>query len=206
MFPLGSVLLPGELLPLHVFEPRYRQLVVDLLSDDVDEPEFGVVLIERGNEVGGGDQRTTVGTVARLVHVEALEEHRYAIVAVGTRRCTVNAWLPDDPYPLADVDDFPDELPDADADMARLAVQVAASHARVAAVHRLAAELGEADPTRDLTISDDPVLATHHLVSLSPLGPADRQHLLASPTPGERLERLDSALDDIEAVLRFRAS
>lgn len=202
MFPLGSVLLPGELLPLHVFEPRYRQLVVDLLADDVDHPEFAVVLIERGSEVGGGDQRVDVGTVARLVHVEALDDGRYAIAAVGVRRCRVVAWLPDDPYPLADVDD----LDEATGDPAALSLQVAAAHARVSAVHRLAVDLGEADANQDLTISDDPVQASHHLVSLSPLGPADRQRMLAAATPEERLDRLDVALADVEAVLRFRAS
>ena len=59
MFPLGSVLLPGVVLPLHVFEPRYQQLVRDCL--ETDEHEFGVVLIDRGSEVGGGDSRTDVG-------------------------------------------------------------------------------------------------------------------------------------------------
>ena len=112
MFPLGSVLLPGGVLPLHVFEPRYRQLVIDCLADDSGDPEFGVTLIERGWEVGGGDQRADVGVVARMVQVEALDDGRYAVVAVGTRRIRVNAWLPDDPYPLADVDDWPDEAPD----------------------------------------------------------------------------------------------
>ncbi len=112
MFPLGSVLLPGGLLPLHVFEPRYRQLVIDCLADAGD-PEFGVTMIERGSEVGGGDERTDVGVVARMVQVNALEDGRYAVVAVGTRRIRVNAWLPDDPYPLADVDDWPDDDPDA---------------------------------------------------------------------------------------------
>lgn len=53
MFPLGTVLLPGAILPLHVFEPRYQQLVRDCL--DAPEHEFGVVLIDRGSEVGGGD-------------------------------------------------------------------------------------------------------------------------------------------------------
>ena len=111
MFPLGSVLLPGGVLPLHVFEPRYRQLVVDCLAGR-DEPEFGVTLIERGCEVGGGDVRADVGAVARIARVDALDDGRYAVVAVGTRRIRVNAWLPDDPYPLADVDDWPDDDPD----------------------------------------------------------------------------------------------
>ena len=70
MFPLGTVLFPYATLPLHVFEPRYRVLVHDCLASDA--PEFGVVLIERGSEVGGGDVRFRTGTVARLV--EAAEQ------------------------------------------------------------------------------------------------------------------------------------
>lgn len=202
MFPLGSVLLPGELLPLHVFEPRYRQLVIDLLADDVHDPEFGVTLIERGREVGGGDERAAVGTVARVVQVEALDDGRYAVVAVGTRRIRVNAWLPDDPYPVADVDDWPDEAADEPA----LAVHVVAAHARVQQVHLAAAELGDVAADADLTISDDPLLASYHLVSLSPLGAADRYRLLAAASPMERLELLDEALDDVDAMLKFRRS
>ena len=90
MFPLGGVLLPGAVLPLHVFEPRYRQLVVDCLADDDGDPEFGVTLIERGSEVGGGDQRTDVGVVARMVRVEALAgrplRHRHGRHAADPRQ------------------------------------------------------------------------------------------------------------------------
>src|SRR4051794_29363897 len=101
MFPLGSVLLPGAVLPLHVFEPRYRTLVDACLA--ADEHEFGVVLIDRGHEVGGGDVRRRAGTVARMMQVAELEAGRYAVVAVGTRRIRVERWLDDDPYPRADV-------------------------------------------------------------------------------------------------------
>ena len=94
MFPLGTVLLPGAVLPLHVFEPRYRALVSDCLAG---EPEFGVVLIERGREVGGGDVRRDVGTVARIAEVASLPDGRSALMTVGTRRITVRQWLPDDP-------------------------------------------------------------------------------------------------------------
>ena len=62
MFPLGNVLFPHAQLPLHVFEPRYRALAETCLAGD---GEFGVVLIERGSEVGGGDTRFSIGTVAR---------------------------------------------------------------------------------------------------------------------------------------------
>ena len=104
MFPLGNVVLPGELLPLNVFEPRYRQLVLDCLA--ADAPEFGVVLIERGSEVGGGDVRTSIGTVARIVRVMPLGNGRFEIVAAGLRRVSVLEWLADDPYPRADVEDL----------------------------------------------------------------------------------------------------
>ncbi len=213
MFPLGSVLLPGGLLPLHVFEPRYRDMIRDCLRSD-DEPEFGQVLITHGWETGGGDDRALVGTVARMMQVEALDENRYALIAVGTRRIRINAWLPDDPYPIADVDDWPDVDPDAPG----LALQVAASHARVRAALALAAQVAdqqlgdqEGDDggvvrTDDTEISDDPLLATYHLAALAPIGPADRHRLLAAEGPVRRLDLLDEILDDVEAMLKFRLS
>ena len=71
MFPLGTVVFPGERLPLRVFEPRYRQLVLDCLA--ADSPVFGTTLIERGSEVGGGDERASVGTVMVLRAVEPID-------------------------------------------------------------------------------------------------------------------------------------
>lgn len=223
MFPLGTVLLPGELLPLRVFEPRYRQLVIDLLADDVNDPEFGVTLIERGHEVGGGDHRAAVGTVARVVRIDAIDQAQYALVAAGVRRFRVNAWLPDDPYPLADIDPWPDVH---DQDAAALEGLLAAAGERVATVRRLAARLaatsdaGQGPPDTSDTpddgaggggvdlaeLGDDPVLATYRLASLAPLGAADRYRVLAAGTLAERFEVLDSTLDDVEAVLRFRGA
>ncbi|MEX0847856.1 MAG: LON peptidase substrate-binding domain-containing protein [Ilumatobacteraceae bacterium] len=198
MFPLGSVLLPGAVLPLHVFEPRYRALVADCLESD--EHEFGVLLIERGSEVGGGDHRTMVGTVARMMQVAELEDGRYAVICVGTRRIRVNAWLPDDPYPLADVDDWPDD----EAQVSELADRIGVTTGRVRRACALANELGDstADPSAD--ISDDPVLATYHLAALAPIGPADAQAMLSAPGPLARLDLLDALLDDVEVILRFR--
>ena len=201
MFPLGSVLLPGGVLPLHVFEPRYRDMVRDCLRAD-GEPEFGQALITHGWETGGGDVRAMVGTVAQMLQVEALDENRYALVAVGTRRIRINAWLPDDPYPIADVDDWPDIEPDAPG----LAVQVAASRARVRAAMAMAAELGDAPLADDTEISDDPLVATYHLAALAPIGPADRLRLLSAEGPAARLDLLDEILDDVEAMLKFRLS
>ncbi len=217
MFPLGSVLLPGGILPLHVFEPRYRDMIRECLRAD-GEPEFGQALISHGWETGGGDDRVMVGTVAQMLQVDAIDENRYALIAVGTRRIAINTWLPDDPYPIADVDDWPDVDPDAPG----LALQVAASHARVRAARALAVDVARrvgdasADPgseesataTGDLDdeISDDPLLATYHLATLAPIGPADRFRLLAAPGPAARLDLLDEILDDVEAMLKFRLS
>ena len=218
MFPLGSVLLPGGILPLHVFEPRYRDMIRDCLRAD-GEPEFGQALISHGWETGGGDDRVMVGTVAQMLQVDAIDEDRYALIAVGTRRIRINAWLPDDPYPLADVEDWPDVDPDA----AGLALNVAASHARVRAARALAAQVaalladsdetdlvsvigGEPVDTGDDEVSDDPLLATYHLATLAPIGPADRFRLLAVPGPAARLDVLDEILDDVEAMLKFRLS
>src|SRR6188768_1380525 len=106
MFPLGMVLFPSVVLPLHVFEPRYQQMTTECLEREL---EFGVVLIERGSEVGGGDLRTDVGTLARIVQAQPFPDGRWAVVSVGTRRVVVAEWLDDDPYPRALVEPYEDE-------------------------------------------------------------------------------------------------
>ena len=108
MFPLGSVLFPSLVLPLHVFEERYRTLMRHVLDGD---HEFGVCLIERGSEVGGGDFRSGIGTVATVQEAAELPDGRWAVVTVGTRRIRVERWLDDDPYPRAVVEDHPDPDP-----------------------------------------------------------------------------------------------
>ncbi len=139
MFPLGTVLFPYGVLPLHVFEPRYRALVADCLAAP-DGPEFGVVLIERGSEVGGGDTRFDVGTVARIVDASAFDDGRYALATVGTRRLRVLRWLPDDPYPQAVIEEL--EEPAGDATDATDAIVLVEQ--RLRRVLGLASELGAA--------------------------------------------------------------
>jgi Lon protease-like protein len=202
MFPLGMTLLPGAVLPLQVFEPRYRQMVQDILRDDVNPPEFGVTLIERGHEVGGDDVRVAIGTVARIIDIQVAADGRYVLAAVGTERLRVNSWLPDDPYPVADVDLWPDEG-DANDVASEL---IGALHQRVRDLNEIVRSLGELAPPPDTEISDDPRLAVYHLGSLSPLGPADRQRVLEAPSLTDRVQVLSEALDDAAAVLNFRRS
>jgi uncharacterized protein len=197
MFPLGTVLLPGAFLPLHVFEPRYRQLVHDCLEGT---PEFGVALIERGSEVGGGDARFDVGCVARIVEAGELPDGRYALATIGQRRIRIASWLPEDPYPLAEVEDWPDP-PVADADAATRD-EVFGHLRRVLA---LAAEIGDAvTPVADVRVADDVALASYQLAAMAPVGPLDRLGLLAAPSVGERLARVEDLLVDAEAVLATR--
>jgi uncharacterized protein len=200
MFPLGSVLLPGGVLSLHVFEPRYRALVQACIESD--DHEFGTVLIEQGHEVGGGDRRRAVGTVARMVQVAELPDGRFAVVAVGTHRVRVRTWLPDDPYPMADVDDWPDDDPDA----AVLGAMIDELTPRIRRAAALALELGDpvGDPQQDL--SDDPLIASYHLASLAPLSTVDRYDLLSAAGPVARLRLLSERLDDVETVLQMRLS
>ncbi|CAN5473686.1 LON peptidase substrate-binding domain-containing protein [soil metagenome] len=183
MFPLGSVLLPGGALPLHIFEPRYQALVRDCI--EAPEHEFGVVLIDRGSEVGGGESRRDVGVVARMVQVAQLADDRFAVVAVGTRRIRVIEWLPEDPYPRAVVEDLTDRADEAGdalvADVTRRARQFAAEDA----------------PTEH----DGGVFAIADLV---PLGAADRYDVLCATSDAERWRVLNRALADVEAAVEFR--
>lgn len=196
MFPLGTVLFPGMVLPLHVFEPRYRALVADVLAGD---REFGVTLIARGHEVGGGDVRTDVGTVARVVDAEELDDGRWVVVAVGGSRLEVVEWLPDDPYPRAVVAELPEAPPDGGADGLRELVA-----GRLRRVHALRAELGEASVPIATELADDPVAASHQAAVLAAANPFDAQRLLAARSVAERFAMLDEVLDGTEALLRFR--
>jgi Lon protease-like protein len=196
MFPLGSVLVPSAGLPLHVFEPRYRRLVADCLAGS---GEFGVVLIERGSEVGGGDQRSDTGTVARIVDAAELPDGRYALVAVGVRRIRVDRWLPDDPYPCAEVADWPD--PDPGPDHGEHLRTVLTRLRRCLA---LAAEAGDQAAPATIELAEDPVLAGYQAAAVAPLGPLDQQRLLGASTPDERLALLGDLLDDVTQVLELR--
>ena len=194
MFPLGSVLFPGGYLPLHVFEPRYRVLVHDCLRG---EPDFGVVLIERGAEVGGGDARFGVGTVARIVEAGELPDGRWVIGAVGPpRRVRVAAWLPDDPYPRADVEDLPDDVPGAGP--------LAEAERAVRRALALASELGEAGASPTVELAADPRLAAWQLAAVAPLGPADQQRLLGTDPADARLALLAALASEAADVLAYR--
>jgi Lon protease-like protein len=140
-----------------VFEPRYRELVQVCLDGN---QEFGVVLIERGSEVGGGDQRVDVGTVAQIVEATRMPDGRWALGTVGTRRIRVREWLVDDPYPQAEVDDWPEPELSADgtAELRAALDELLPCLRRVLAAR---SELGEPAAPATIELADDPALASY---------------------------------------------
>lgn len=217
MFPLGAPLLPGSTIRLQVFEPRYRAMMADLLAADAPgdaapDLEFGVVMIERGHEVGGGDVRSSVGCRARIIDMQTTPDGRYGLVVLGGRRIRVVEWLPDDPYPRARVADWPDEPEPTGV--------VAANYPVGALIERITTLLtdmathGELPPqvvpptaaALAARLPDDITLAVYQLAAYAPLGPLDRARLLAAPTLGARIEGFAAVLDDVEAAVKFRRS
>jgi len=195
MFPLGSVLLPGMVLPLHIFEDRYRQLVEAVLAQP--EPVFGVTLIERGSEVGGGDVRAEVGCLAQVVEAAQTPDGRWALISVGTERVRVTRWLADDPFPQAELEAFSE----GPADASLLADALEPVEASVRRVAGLAERLGAPPLPDDLELSDDPVLRGYQLAVLSPVGALDRQRVLVSSGPLLRAALLGELLAEQEELL-----
>lgn len=194
MFPLGSVLFPGMPLPLRVFEPRYVAMLAAVLGGT--DREFGVVLIERGSEVGGGDVRFGVGTVARIASVE-IGEGVIALLATGTSRFEVVRWLDDDPFPRAEVREL-DAL-ELDASIA----EIAAAEALVRATLTRASEFVELPWPPDVELSTEPTERIWQLAGIAPLGALDQLALLRSGTAAELLAIL---VDETEAAAaRFTA-
>jgi Lon protease-like protein len=201
MFPLGTVLFPHAVLPLHLFEERYRTLAETCLRGD---GRFGVVLIERGFEVGGGDTRFGVGTVARIVEAARTPDGRFLLATVGTERLRVRRWLDDDPFPRADVE-LLDDVRVRDTERAGgLRASVQRLLTRVLA---MSAELGDrAAPVEAASLDDDPGRASFEAAALAPIGPLDAQRLLELDDPVVRLEGLETLLTDAAELLQLRLS
>ncbi len=193
MFPLGSVLFPHMPLSLRVFEERYIVMLSKVLQDEPSE--FGVVLIERGQEVGGGEKRFSVGTVARIAQIEAAEGF-IGIVAEGQGRVAIDGWLDDDPYPQATTT----PLPDLEWDEALLPIRDRAEQLVRRTLSR-ASEFSELNWSPEIELSDDPVARVWQLAAISPLGPLDQMSLLRSATMAELLDGIIEHTQGVELSL-----
>lgn len=204
MFPLESALLPDQELPLRIFEPRYGALVRHCL--DTGDP-FGVVLISRGREVGGGDSRCDVGTLSRITECADHGGGRYFMHCRTGERIRVSRWLPDDPYPRAIVAPWPDEPGDPVT-----AAQLREVEDRAMALfERIADARGVALPDRAALLggddtAGDPGQRLYALASRIPIGTADRYTVLSAPTAAERLAALREAVAAVTEVVQFQLS
>ncbi len=191
MFPLSTVLFPGAELPLHIFEPRYLALTADCLSGD---RQFGVVMISRGRETGGGDERVDTGTVARIDRGTQLPDNRLLLETRGIRRVRVHEWLFDDPYPQAMVEEVAD-IPFGDDDRS-----LGSAQSSVRRLRSLLSEMGDVPALpHDLDLGDRPEVAAWRMCSLAPLNLMDRQHLLETDDPRVRMESLTDLCDAMAA-------
>jgi uncharacterized protein len=190
MFPLSTVLFPFTPFSLQIFEPRYQQLLSDCLAG---EREFGVVLIARGSEVGGGDQRFAMGTVARILDATPIGSGRWFVQTGGVARIRVAHWLPEEPYPLAMVEAAPEE-----AGSPVSAEQLERAKSLLRRTRALLSEMGEGAPLpTDVPWGDTGEVAAWRLCALAPLNALDRQRLLEIDVPSERLELLTGLLTEL---------
>ena len=194
MFPLGTVLLPYMPLRLRVFEQRYLIMLSELLKGGA--AEFGVVLIERGQEVGGGEQRFAYGTVAEITSM-GTSEGFLGLVGEGRERFEVQQWLPEEPHPRAEVRLLP--ALGWDPELIDLLAE-AESHVRRTLA--LASEFRENVWPADTELSDDPLRASWQLAGIAPLGPLDHLELLRSRSIADLLAAVIRLVDDEAVTLR----
>ena len=194
MFPLGSVLMPAMPLPLRIFEPRYLKLLGDLMGSE--NPEFGVVLIERGDEVGGGEKRMTLGTIASVINIGTTQEF-YGLESFGTQRFRVTSWLPDDPYPLAVIELVPDLVWDDTLLDSKNQLET-----KVRQLLAFASEFTNLQFGASTELSDDPMEACWQLAGILPIGELDQMDLLSSASSEELISRTFEIVTTADQTLR----
>jgi len=185
LFPLGTVLVPGMRLSLHVFEPRYRQLVADLLgAEGSGTPEFGVVALRQGWEVGELGDVHDIGTSARVTDVLPHADGRCDLAAVGEHRFVIDSLdTASKPYLVGTIRRLaePDgELRPGLAGSVRRALE---AHLRTLA--ELNADLGDLAEAPDL--GSDPLALSYTVAKLPSLPVVDRQSLLSVADTAARL-------------------
>lgn len=186
--------MPAMPLSLRIFEERYLKLLGDLVGQE--NPEFGVVLIERGQEIGGGEKRLGIGTLASVTDIGTLDEF-YGIESIGSQRFRVNAWLPDDPYPMADIDFIPDLVWDDSLTMAKNQLET-----KVRNLLSFASEFGDLQYGSDTEFSEDPMQACWQLAGVLPVGPLDHLDLLQSLSAADLVLETQALVSTLDQALK----
>ena len=202
LFPLSTVLFPGMRLPLHIFEPRYRQLVADLLEQP--EPRrFGVIAIRKGKETGvdGVAALYDIGCVATVRQVESREDGRYDLLTAGTQRFRLLGLDKSLPYLRGEIEPLPDETGEArEAAYVTRRVQEAFRGYLNLLVDRGGGVISVAD------LPDEPLLLSYIIAAAMIIDLPDRQSLLAAPDALARLKAERSLLTREIGMLRATTS
>ena len=185
VFPLSHVLLPGMPLPLHIFEPRYRELLVDI-SAGPGTPSFGIVSLTRGSEVGTNGvaqepEFAAVGTIAEVLEVQPYDDGASDLLTVGSRRFRINELVGGKPYLQADVEYFDERDGAVPPQLCGVVTRLESTHARM--IYDLTGR------RNDEELPTDANQLSYHLAAQLPLTSDDRQLLLEQPTAAERLAR-----------------
>jgi uncharacterized protein len=197
LFPLGTVLVPGMQLSLHVFEPRYRQLVADLLSaEGPGAPEFGVVALRQGWEVGELGDVHTIGTSARVTDVLPHADGRCELAAVGEDRFVIESVdTGSKPYLVGAVR----RLTESDGG---LRPELAGSVRRALETHLRTLAALNADLAEAAELGADARTLSYAVATLPSLPLADRQALLGAPDTAARLVAARAVLRRETELLR----
>jgi Lon protease-like protein len=202
LFPLGTVLYPGLLLPLHIFEDRYRQLVRDLL-DGPEPRRFGVIAIRKGRETGvaGISSLHEIGCTATLRQVAEHDDGRFDLVTVGTQRFRLLELDDSRPYLQGEVDLLAEDAGDE-----------AAAHVAAEAVRRGFRGYLDALTARGATqvsvpdLPADPVQLSYLVAASVIIDLGDQQALLAEPDAAARLAAERALLSRETTMLRSLTS
>ena len=197
LFPLNTVLFPGNDMPIQIFEPRYRQMLKDCMDGD---SRFGVVLIRAGVEVGGRAVTHAVGTIARIIQVNEIGEGRFFVSAQGEQRFRLVARHEDDPYPTGEVEPIVDQP--GEGDLGLIAGKVRESARELL---NLVVGLGGGWAGRR-ALPDAPEPLSYYVPKLLQIDLADRQRLLEAQTTSERLSTEAELLETQIDALKSRVS
>ena len=164
---------------MRIFEERYLKLLGDMM--EAEDPEFGIVLIERGQEVGGGEKRFALGTTARVAQIGSSEDFM-GLVAAGGQRFRVTEWMAEFPYPQASVEFLPDLEWHEEHEPLRAEVEM-----QVRRLLAFASEFGSLPWEPSIELSTDPVASAWQIAGILPVGQLDQMDLLRSESVHELL-------------------
>jgi Lon protease-like protein len=177
VFQLDHVLLPGLPLPLHVFEPRYRQMLADI---EASRAGFGIVALSRGAETSADVDFAKIGTLAEILEKEPYPDGSCDLLTVGSRRFRiVDVDSSAKPYLQAQVEWLSEDDGDLPADLALMVTALFGRYSQVLS--------DVSDRDRDVELVGDPVRLSYEVAARVQLPVSQRQKLLAMPTAADRL-------------------